>query len=246
MNEQYNLDFKFHTNSSVKRKVWGISFSVMSIMFIGVILLSTLCSWLLYTADISLQHKIYTSFILLIVGVIGLLLVNWISVFFTRNIQKKVLFSAPFEFIFWISILTGLLSYLRFSNENINVENILLVSLIPIGILFVSGLIYYFDLIKQKVLIILGSLLSFGLLIMFIISFFVLNIQPLYSIISILLISIFVAIEIYTAKKEIESMNSLDNKEINLFGLYLGVRLFSSSIALFYHILLLFFGRNRK
>lgn len=139
-----------------------------------------------------------------------------------------------------------MLSYLRFSNENINVENILLVSLIPIGILFVSGLIGYFDLIKQKVLIILGSLLSFGLLIMFIISFFVLNIQPLYSIISILLISIFVAIEVYTAKKEIESMNSLDNKEINLFGLYLGVRLFSSSIALFYHILLLFFGRNRK
>ncbi|WP_322909073.1 MAG0110 family membrane protein [Mycoplasmopsis felis] len=246
MNEQYNLDFKFHTNSSVKRKVWGISFSVMSIMLIGVILLSTLCSWLLYTADISLQQKIYTSFILLIVGVIGLLLVNWISVFFTRNIQKKVLFSAPFEFIFWISILTGLLSYLRFSDENINVENILLVSLIPIGILFVSGLIGYFDLIKQKVLIILGSLLSFGLLIMFIISFFVLNIQPLYSIISILLISIFVAIEIYAARKEIESMNSLDNKEINLFGLYLGVRLFSSSIALFYHILLLFFGRNRK
>ncbi|MCU9939803.1 hypothetical protein NW739_03525 [Mycoplasmopsis felis] len=142
--------------------------------------------------------------------------------------------------------MTGLLSYLRFSNENINVENILLVSLIPIGILFVSGLIIYFDLIKQKVLVILGSLLSFGLLIMFIISFFVLNIQPLYSIISILLISIFVAIEIYTAKKEIESMNSLDNKEINLFGLYLGVRLFNSSIALFYHILLLFFGRNRK
>lgn len=106
MNEQYNLDFKFHTNSSVKRKVWGISFSVMSIMFIGVILLSTLCSRLLYTADISLQQKIYTSFILLIVGVIGLLLVNWISVFFTRNIQKKfyfpLLLNLFFESVYWL------------------------------------------------------------------------------------------------------------------------------------------------
>lgn len=100
MNEQYNLDFKFHTNSSVKRKVWGISFSVMSIMFIGVILLSALCSLIvIYSRYFITTKNIYFIYIINCWGNRFIISKLNLSIFY-KKYSKKVLFSAPFEFIF--------------------------------------------------------------------------------------------------------------------------------------------------
>ncbi|QIW62193.1 MAG0110 family membrane protein [Mycoplasmopsis gallinacea] len=111
---------------------------------------------------------------------------------------------------------------------NKGVINILLILFAPAILIFIFGLIGYFNLFDIRKLSILVGVLSVGLIISMIVSFFVLNstLEIIIGIVGTIVISGITAVTWFTIRKEADMIQFESNKEIYTKGLYYGIVLY--------------------
>ncbi|TDV24372.1 hypothetical protein BCF59_0337 [Mycoplasmopsis mustelae] len=238
---------EYNTESIIKiqkRKIWGISLAIMAFSFIVVVIGSLFFQ---YALKVYLKTNIgsWTPQIIIFVGFFLFIILNLTS-HYTKKINGSWLYIYyVLQLVAWTLILTSILFYFTYIYE-LDSITFLAIALLPLGIILISGLIGYFQLIKEFFLYFFIGILSVALLVMFFVSIFVFRITWYYSLVSVILISAITVADIMQAKKEVENVVWMDSNIQFRFAFDLGIRLFISAAMLLFYILQLFMSSGKR
>lgn len=177
---------------------------------------------------------------LLLVGFVAFFAVSW----FGRRMKLVTLvilyaFIIPF---FAIAINISLLVYL----PDVDLLPVLGIMMIPGGIMMIMGAIGYYELVNIRNVQTILIFLVVGFIIAFIISFFVRNdgFSWWISVLAVAIISLGTIIDFFMMRREIETAEYGDSREMFKVAAFYGIRMFFNYAILLLYVIRIFGGRR--
>ncbi|MGZ9755856.1 MAG0110 family membrane protein [Mycoplasma sp. 394] len=234
------IEIDINIERKKKAKLWGISLAVLGFSFAFVITISLVIQYFLRR-----NNNPQIALIMLWVGLAALFVLSLVSGFLYKIKSKFIYFYYLFQLGTWILIFTGILFFFL-QVYKLDTVRFLGISLLPILIIGVFGLIGYFEVIKIKFLYAFIGVLSIALIVMFFISIFVFGITWYYSAVAIVLIAAMTAADIYQVRKELNYVVYTDSNFQFKYALSVGIRLFVNAASILLQLLMLIMGASKK
>ncbi|WP_027121382.1 MAG0110 family membrane protein [Mycoplasma leonicaptivi] len=227
--------------SPMERKFWGLSLSIFGVGFAVVVALSLVFIHLL-TKYLPLSGFQYVQWFLY-GAFFGLLIVSFINLRINHLSLGGLILFYIVNILLYSIIFSALVFYL-FVTNSLDYRKFLGISLLPLLIIAVCGIIGYFDLLKQRFVAFLIIVFSITSLVLFFVSIFVLKISWYYSLTTIVLISLITISDFYFAKNDLKTFYGSSDVLVLKRSLVFGIRIFLNSMSLFLHLIFLFTRKN--
>ncbi|VEU70241.1 MAG0110 family membrane protein [Mycoplasmopsis glycophila] len=155
------------------------------------------------------------------------------------------LFVASVVFIIFFGFLIGVILGTQIQDIKQNAWKIVAILLAPVGIMFVMGILGYFELVDMRSIKVIASVLLFVFIILVIASFFIFSnkMEMVISAIAIAVLSLSTILQFYVMKKKAHEMKFAPNTTVWREGTYAGINLFLTYIQLV-RFLLDIYGRR--
>ncbi|MEA4206330.1 hypothetical protein VBM89_02265 [Mycoplasma sp. 1199] len=225
--------------------------SLLSIFFVWIdlLILNSMSNWF---------YQLLFLIMMIIVPFIGIMILSFIKP--KNETQNLILTSIKFFFYsLFYGILIGtallLISFGSYTYDNSALEIIRYASLqlasvilIPVGILFLTGILGMLKIINVRSLIVMILVLSFAILVTFLISFFAFrqrdNINWWIGILMVALISLFMILQWYSIRKTADYVEYMSRKSLITLGIQHGFQLFISLAQLLYYVIVILVKRR--
>ncbi|WP_324672943.1 hypothetical protein U5U50_00630 [Mycoplasma sp. 888] len=225
--------------------------SLLSIFFvwINLLILNSISDW---------SYQLLFLIIMIFVPFIGIMILSFIKP--KNESQNVILLSIKFFFYalfygFLIGTALLLISFGTRTHDNSPLEIIKYASLqlasvifIPVGILFLTGILGMLKIINVRSLIVMISVLLFAILVTFLISFFAFrqrdNINWWIGILMVALISLFMILQWYSIRKTADYVEYMSIKSLITLGIQHGLQLFISLAQLLYFVIVILVKRR--